>query len=74
MRYPDAGVAIVVEASGAFREVVVYAPPSEETVCLEPYTAPTNAMNLADRGVPVGTISLEAGDQWHGTVRISAIG
>src|SRR5207237_1259848 len=74
VRYPDAGLTIRVEASPAFREIVVFAPNDQDAVCLEPYTAPTNAVNLAERGFPAGTVALEAGSSWEGAVRISAAG
>lgn len=74
VRYPDAGITIRVEASPAFREVVVFAPTDQDVVCIEPYTAPTNAVNLTERGFPAGTVALEAGSSWEGAVRISAAG
>ena len=33
-----------------------------------------NAVNLAERGFPAGTVALEAGSSWEGAVRISAAG
>jgi aldose 1-epimerase len=56
------------EASPAFRELVVFTPPHRHAVCLEPYTCTTDAINLQQRGVDAGLIVLEPGRQWWGEV------
>lgn len=60
----DAGVAVVVEADRAlFPHSVVYtAPAPRAAICIEPYTCPTDAFNLAARGVPANLIELAAAE------------
>ena len=49
--------------AGPFPEVVVFTPPApRRAVCVEPYTCPTDAFNLRDRGVPVHLIELPPGE------------
>lgn len=49
-----AGLQVVQACDPAFREVVVYTPPDRAAVCMEPYTCPTDAINLEARGIPCG--------------------
>jgi len=70
VRYPADGVEIVVEASAAFREWVLYAPADEDVVCVEPYTCATNAINLQARGVDAGLATLAPGETWEATMRL----
>jgi aldose 1-epimerase len=45
-----------------FPEVVVYtAPPPRQAIAIEPYTCPTDALNLHDRGIDAHLIVLEPG-------------
>lgn len=69
VRYPS-GLEIAVEASPAFREWVLFAPLEQDTVCLEPYTGVTNAVNLGFAGVDAGLVELDPGERWQGAVRI----
>jgi aldose 1-epimerase len=57
-------ITLTVAAGPSFREWVVYAPPSRPTICFEPYTCPTDALNLHERGLDVGIIVLEPGETW----------
>ncbi|HID55907.1 TPA: aldose 1-epimerase [Candidatus Poribacteria bacterium] len=61
----------VVEAERAFREIVAYTPPRGGAICFEPYTCPTDAPNLASKGLDVGLILLEPGESFKGTVRFA---
>lgn len=72
VRDPSSGRAVTVRSSAAFREHVVYAPLNREVVCLEPYTCPTDAFNLAARALDVGHVALEPGETWSGDVTITA--
>jgi len=46
----------------AFPHVVVYTPPAPRSaICVEPNTCPTDAFNLAARGVDANVLTLEAG-------------
>lgn len=51
---PENGVATVIRFRGDdFPNVVVFTPPApREAICIEPQTCPTDAFNLAARGVP----------------------
>jgi len=69
---PAAGLAVVVQADASFREWVLYAPLDRPVVCLEPYTCPTDAFNLAARGIAEhGMVVLMPGRHWRGTVRFT---
>jgi aldose 1-epimerase len=57
-------ISLTVAAGPSFREWVVYAPPTRPTICFEPYTCPTDALNLNERGLDVGIIVLEPGETW----------
>lgn len=61
---PTTGVTLRVAAGSSFRDWVVYAPPTRPTICFEPYTCPTDAFNLAARGLEVGLIVLQPGASW----------
>lgn len=45
-----------------FREMVIFTPPGRDTVCMEPYSCVTNAVNLQARGVETGLRILPAGE------------
>lgn len=55
----------------ATRDVVVFTPENRAAVAIEPYTCPTDAVHLAERGLDVGWRVLEAGDSWTGVVEFS---
>lgn len=53
---PAAGLQITQTTDSAFRELVVFTPPHGRSVCLEPYTCVTDAINMpapADSGLQV---------------------
>jgi aldose 1-epimerase len=58
------GGSMSVHTSPAFRELVIFTPPHRKAVCLEPYTCPTDAVNLAARGLDVGWQTLAPGQTW----------
>ncbi len=64
LRDPAAAVTLTVSAGPTFREWVVYAPPTRPTICFEPYTCPTDAFNLVERGLDAGVIVLPPGERW----------
>ncbi len=51
-------------SSPCFRELVVFTPPQRQAFCLEPYTCPTDAINMPDHGKAVGWLSLPPGGNW----------
>ncbi len=65
---------VKVAASPGYRELVVFTPPHRKAVCLEPYTCPTDAVNLQARGVDAGWLSLPPGGEWSGTVEVTCRG
>ena len=65
-----AGVELVVESEGPFREIVVYTPPGRAAICFEPYTCTTDAFNLQGRGVDAGLVVLGPGESLSATVRV----
>ena len=65
----DTGYGMVMESDAQFRELVVYTPPNRDAICFEPYTCPTDAINLEARGIPAGVIVLAPDETFSGTVR-----
>lgn len=50
----------------SFPHVVVYTPPDPRTaICIEPYTCPTDAFNLMNRGIPSNVLTLLPGEEMH---------
>ena len=68
---PDTGHGMVMESDAQFRELVVYTPPGREVICFEPYTCPTDAINLEASGIPAGVIVLAPGETFSANVRIA---
>ena len=64
-----AKIRIIVEADTLFREIVVYTPP-RPSVCLEPYTCVTDAVNLHSKVIDAGLRILKSGETLHGKIRI----
>jgi aldose 1-epimerase len=69
LRDPQTHLELYLAADGSFREWVLYAPQTRPVIALEPYTCPTDAINLYARGLDVGLIRLAAGESWTGTIR-----
>lgn len=71
---PKMKIAVEVNASPAFREAVLYAPPGRDVAAIEPYTCAPDAFNLAARGVDSGVIELQPGARFEAEIgiRISA--
>jgi len=65
----DTGHGMVMESDAQFRELVIYTPPGRDTICFEPYTCPTDAINLEGRGIPAGVIVLAPGETFSASVR-----
>ena len=68
VRSPAAQAALEVWTSPDFRDLVVFTPPHRNAFCLEPYTCPTDAVHLQERGLDVGWRVLEPGQSWTGIV------
>lgn len=55
---------IDVKATTHFREVVVFTPPHRQAICIEPYTCPTDAVNLQNQSLDAGWQVLDPGQIW----------
>lgn len=64
----DARVRFEQKCSTDFREIVVFTPWWSSTVCMEPYTCMTNAINLPQAGLDAGLRILQPGQQWAGFI------
>ena len=69
----DTGHGMVMESDSTFRELVVYTPPGRDAICFEPYTCPTDAINLEAKGIPAGVIVLAPEETFSATVRMMSI-
>ena len=58
-----AGLQIAQRTDAIFRELVVYTPPHGRSVCLEPYTCVTDAVNLQQAGHDSGWLVLPPGER-----------
>jgi aldose 1-epimerase len=66
----DSGAVLRLSGSPAFREMVVFTPPNRQAFCVEPYTCPTDAINLQARGVETGWQALPPGGRWSAVVEL----
>ena len=71
---PSLKVAVEIRADAAFGEFVVFAPPNNPVVALEPYTCAPDAFNLAARGIAAGMRELAPGQTFEAgfEIRLSA--
>lgn len=60
-----AGLQVTLTCPPIFREIVAFTPPNRAAVCLEPYTCPTDAVNLHEQGLDVGWRVLSPGQEFH---------
>ena len=68
-----AGVQVVQRFDPAtFRELVAFTPPTRASVCLEPYTCITDAINLQQKGVDAGLRVLQPGEELRTWIEIEA--
>jgi aldose 1-epimerase len=68
----SAGVETIFRFDGLFRELVIYTPPSRGSICLEPYTCVTDAVNLHASGVDAGLRILQPGESAEGTITLES--
>lgn len=52
-----------------FRDMVVFTPGNRQSIAIEPYTCPTDAVHLQASGRDVGWRTLDPGRTWTGVVR-----
>jgi aldose 1-epimerase len=67
-----AGFQVALTCPPIFREIVAFTPPNRAAVCLEPYTCPTDAVNLQAKGHSTGWRVLGPGQEFHTWIDISA--
>jgi aldose 1-epimerase len=67
----EAGLQVVLTCPPIFREIVAFTPPNRAAVCLEPYTCPTDAINLQAQGIDTGWRVLNPGQEFHTWIDIS---
>lgn len=60
---------LTVEYSDGYPVAQIFAPPGEQYICIEPMTAPTNALNGTDGAVR----SVPAGERWSASFRIVSV-
>jgi aldose 1-epimerase len=60
---PQSGLQMTQYADAIFRELVVYTPGHGRSVCLEPYTCVTDAVNLAAAGIDSGWRVIPPGEE-----------
>jgi len=68
------GKSIQVAFGPRYTVAIVYAPPDQDFVCVEPMTAITNGINLATERKYEGLQSVAPGGEWRESFRISAEG
>jgi len=66
-----AGLQVTLTVPPIFREIVAFTPPNRSAVCIEPYTCPTNAVNLQASGLDVGWRVLGPGQEFHTWIDLS---
>ncbi|MFN9720182.1 MAG: aldose 1-epimerase, partial [Planctomycetota bacterium] len=62
------GICLEQRCSLDFREMVVFTPWWSSSICMEPYTCMTNAINLQQRAINAGLRTLLPGEQWTGCI------
>ncbi|MCH9816951.1 MAG: aldose 1-epimerase [Actinomycetia bacterium] len=63
-------VTLSLNCDESWRDVVVFTPPNRESIAIEPYTCPTDAVHLTEQGENVGWQVLGPGGSWVGTVQL----
>lgn len=68
--WPSLGLRLTVTADGPFGHLVIYAPPGEDYLCVEPVSHMTDAVNRG-READAGLRVLAPGESLRGTMRLS---
>ena len=66
-----AGLQMTQRNPGCFKELVIYTPPGRDSICFEPYTCVTDAINLEKQGVETGWEVLPPDESWSSWIEIS---
>ena len=59
---------LVIDATPAFRELLLFTPPHRRALAVEPYTCTSDAANLTARGIDAGWQVLAPGESWQAGV------
>jgi aldose 1-epimerase len=70
LREAKQGVELRLFCSATFREMVVFNPAHRQAFCIEPYTCPTDAINLQQEGLDAGWLALQPGETWESVVEL----
>ena len=62
---PASGRRLTISFDAAFKNLVIFNPPHREAICIEPYTAVPNALELEQKGVAAGLTVLQPGAETH---------
>jgi aldose 1-epimerase len=65
-------IEVRMETSAGFGALVLFTPPWNSSLSLEPHTCVPDALNLAAKGIEAGVVVLPPGQTWRGWVRFSA--
>ena len=67
---PTSGRRLTITFDASFKNLVIFNPPHREAICIEPYTAVPNAIELEQKGIAAGLTILPPGAEATYTVRI----
>ncbi len=67
-----AGLVVKQKTPGHYPELVIYTPPNRNSICFEPYTCMTDAINLEARGIKAGWQVLAPGASFESWIDIEA--
>jgi aldose 1-epimerase len=70
LRHADTLGALQIWTTADFRDMVLFTPVHRKAFCIEPYTCPTDAIHLQERGIDSGWKELGSGQEWTGKVEI----
>lgn len=72
--YPGWGIAMEMYADAIFKHILVYTPPGESSVAVEPMTNASDGFNLYAEGIPgSGVFMMEPGESVKGEVRLRLV-
>ena len=70
LRHADLPGSLQVWTTKEYREMVLFTPAHRKAFCIEPYTCPTDAIHLAEKGIDSGWIQIDPGQEWSAVVEL----
>ncbi|MBZ0276171.1 MAG: aldose epimerase [Anaerolineae bacterium] len=71
IRYPVTGITLAMYSDPIFDHILVYTPPDNPSLAVEPMTNVSDGFNLYEQAIPgSGVFVLESGEERRGTVRL----